>query len=158
MKNLFFIFLFYNASSCLSQENKRNLFIFLNEKPKLEVINDSIFFQTFEIDFDIKSNTTDIELKINKTGNLENKICVKASSNKVVILKYLNKKSDNFPSLVSKKEVLNYLNYNDIICCVKFDNFIRILSSFNVYVINSDYNSDEYFIAKKVNFEKYVGL
>lgn len=158
MKNLYLIFLFLNFTNCLSQEIKQNLYIFINQKPISEVANDTILYQTFEINFETKFNTTEIELKVNEAGNLENKIMVKATSNKLIIFTYINKKSGNNPILINKKDILNYLNYNDIICCIKFENFMQTLSKFNVYIINDETNNSYYYLAKKVTVEKYSGL
>ncbi len=158
MKKLLLLFLILNFTNCFSQDSKQNLFLFINQKPISEVINDSLTYQTFEINFDTKGNTTEMELKVNKNGNLENKIRVKGASSDIVIFKYLNKKSNNDPVLIKKKDVLNYLNYEDIVCCIKIGNFLETLSKFNVYIINAEPNSNQYYMAKKVSFEKYIGL
>lgn len=39
-----------------------------------------------------------------------------------------------------------------------FENFNAIINNFNVYLINSKENSDDYYIARKVLIEKRSGL
>ncbi|WP_333659264.1 hypothetical protein [Flavobacterium sp.] len=153
--NLICLLIFINS---FSQEQKKNIYIFINQKPTLQIKNDTLNIQQFEINFDVKSSINPIHLTIDKSGNLIKNLTIKSSSNEIVKFKYENIKSNNIPLLINKKNIFNFLIYDEIVSQIKFKNFMNILNTFNVYIINAEYNSEEYFMAKKVNIEKYIGL
>ena len=75
------------------------------------------------------------------------------------IKKYVkNVNSNNNPIIVRGKDISNYLTLDEIIFQSDFENFNAIINNFNVYLINSKENSDDYYIARKVLIEKRSGL
>lgn len=156
-KTLNIIFLFFISINSFSQKEKKDLYLFIPEKPVYEISNDTIIFQQFKIDFESKNSVKNIVF-IDDKGNLAKKINLKGTSNKVLNLIYKNVNSRNNPIVVIEKDIGNYLTLDAIIYQTDFENFIEILNNFNVYLINSKENTDRYYIAKKVFIEKRRGL
>ncbi|HEX8577876.1 MAG TPA: hypothetical protein VF677_16445, partial [Flavobacterium sp.] len=136
MKKLLIYLTFISALMCNAQGAKQDLYIFVNQKPTIEVNNESLVFQKFNLDFDSRCNGTTINLMINELGNLEKNIKVKGTTNRIVSLIYKNKNKDNNALNVNREKIVNFLTYDEIICNLNIEKFMDIVLKFNVYLIN----------------------
>ena len=66
MKNLLIVVLFLKWFFFFSQNSKNDIYIFIAKKPSIEVVNDSILFQKFVIDYNTDYNGKEVKLSIDK--------------------------------------------------------------------------------------------
>jgi oligoribonuclease NrnB/cAMP/cGMP phosphodiesterase (DHH superfamily) len=157
MRNLILtviIILFYAQTN--AQAEKKSFFLLYHNNSKIkktESKNDTINIELFTIDFN-KVNIVTYQISIDKFGNLSKRIQTKPIHEKIFEFSYTNSKSNNIPILISKNAIVNSLDYDEIISKVKSDDFLKILNNFNVYFINADLSFEDYYLAKKVKFEK----
>ena len=158
MRKLLIYLALINTLICNAQGAKQDLYIFVNQKPIIEVNNKSFVFQKFNLDFDSKCNGTTINFVINELGNLEKSIKVKGTTNKIVSLIYKNENADNNALNVNREKIVNFLTDDEIICNLNIEKFIDIVLKFNLYIINNERNNNSYYLAKKVIIERYPGM
>ncbi|WP_445457313.1 hypothetical protein [Flavobacterium sp. HNIBRBA15423] len=153
------LLLFFNAFFiCYSQKGVKEIYLFIDKNPVVEVKNDTLLFQKFVIDFNENSKNKEINLSIDKERTLIKSFKIKPSNNRNLNLVYRNEKNHNIPIIVQKKDIKNVLFYNEIIESMNSENFSEIVSKFDLYLIEKDKDDKEYFIAKKVVLEKLSGL
>ncbi|MFT6749770.1 MAG: hypothetical protein ACJAQ1_001725 [Flavobacterium sp.] len=156
MKNYISLLLIFVITSCFSQIEQKNLYIFHSNEPDFFTTksNDSLInLEIYHINFDLKKQRN-YELKMNQDGNLIKSISLKGFSDIVFKFTYFNNNNNNSPQLIFKKNIVNALTYKEIIENISSENFKEIIKNFkNIYLINSKDIYENYFISKKVIVE-----
>jgi hypothetical protein len=154
LKYIFFLFLVIN-SKAISQEvkdTKKNLYILLGDNDRNKFIeNDSTVLRTFYLDFGKFTDKTGkhIKLKVNENNNLEINTWIRAASGlppKIFFYYLSNEINRNELKKVDIKKLKNFLEEDEIIKYVEFDNLKEILPKFNIYAVQKE--GDEYFACK----------
>ncbi|HEU4496160.1 MAG TPA: hypothetical protein VFR70_03840 [Flavobacterium sp.] len=159
MKKVMIFFAFINMLACKAQNIEHSLFIFTDKNPVREISDGSFVYQKFDIDFEPICNSKIVDIKVNKNGILEKNIKVKATTNKIVSLIYKNQNADNNNSRqVNQDDIVNFLTYDEIICNLDIEEFMKIASKFNIYIIQGERNSTRIYLAKKVTLERHSGM
>jgi|GEM_PF-6559374 len=155
MKNLKFIILFLVilSTKVFSQEKevpKQDLYIlFSNNEKNTYFKNDSIVVRTFNLYYSKFNDAKRVELKIDKNNNLEKIIWIRgATGNGPIVTFYYwsNKINRNEREKVDIKKLKNFLEEDEIIKYVEFNNLKEILSKFNIHAVQKE--GEEYFACK----------
>ena len=125
-----------------------------NEKNKC-FKNDSIIVRTFNIDYGKFTDSSGkiIDLKIDENKNLQKKIWIKAVSGSLpkIIFYYSSNEVYREERLkVNIKDLNNFLEEDEIIKYVDFNNLKEILNKFNIYAVQKE--GEEHYYAYLVKY------
>ena len=155
MKNLKYIIFFVltlstKAFSQEIKEHKQDLYILFSHNDRNSFSkNDSIVSRQYILYYGKFNDAKSIELKIGVNNSLEKIIWVRGSSSTLPIVNFYywsNEITRNEREKVDVKTLKNFLEEDEIIKYVEFNNLKEILSKFNIYAVQKE--GEEYFACK----------
>ncbi|HEX9981280.1 MAG TPA: hypothetical protein VGB50_12020 [Flavobacterium sp.] len=157
MKKLLIVISLLAIVEVLAQNSHPALYIFLTPESEAKssvASDDAVVLETYFLDFS-KSDRILYKLSMSSANVLNKNVTVKGGRSKLFVIKYLNEKGNNLPFIVSKKDIINSLTWEEIIYKTEPNNFAEILNAFKVvYLISAPSLAENYFIAKKVTIEE----
>lgn len=161
MKNLikitlFFLLLSINIFSQEVKEHKQDLYILFSNNEKNKCFkNDSIIVRTFNIDYGKFTDSSGkiIELKIDSNNNLEKINWIRGSTStppKIIFYYSSNEVHREKRLKVNIKDINNFLEEDEIIKYVDFNNLKEILNEFNIYAVQKE--GEDYYYAYLVKY------